>query len=426
MAWLSTLWFTVVLLGMPIAFTLGFATMVYIWWTGMPLVVIPQRMVGGIDSFPLLAVPFFILAANLMNSAGITDRLFRFAHMIVGSVRGGLAHVNVVASIIFSGMSGSAVADAGGLGSMEIRAMREAGYKPAFAAAVTVASCIVGPLIPPSIPLVIYGVLADASIGRLFLGGVVPGVITGGALMIMISFLARRRNLPISEPVTRREAMIAGRKAILPLMTPVIIIGGIAWGVFSPTEASAAASLYALILGTVIYRELDAARIFTVLLDTGRMTASICLIVATATAFAWLLTALQIPQQTAAWLVSISDDPLMLLIIINVVVFIAAFFIEGLAIMILVVPVMMPTMASVGIDPVHFGVVLVFNLMIGLMTPPMGVGLFVVSSVSNIRVEAIAREVIVFLVPLLVVLGLLIAFPSLVTGLPDYVLGPSR
>ena len=422
MGWLSAVWLTIMLMGMPIAFTLAVATLLYLVVNGMPLVIIAQRMVGGIDSFPLLAVPFFILAANLMNGSGITDRLFHFAHLLVGRVRGGLAHVNVVASVIFSGMSGSAVADAGGLGAMEIRVMRDAGYKPAYAAAVTVASCIIGPMIPPSIPMVIYGVLADASIGRLFLGGVIPGLMTAGSLMLMIALTARSKGLPVTEGIPRSEALLTTRRAMLPLLTPVIIIGGITMGVFSPTEASAIACVYALVLG-VFYRELNAQRIWTVLQETSRTTASICLIVSAATVFAWLLTALQVPQHAATFLIGLTTDPLQLLLIINLAIFVIGFFIEGLAVMILVVPVMQPTLVAVGIDPIHFGVVLVFNLMIGLMTPPMGVGLFVVSSVSGLRVEEIAREVFPMLIPLVVVLLLLIFFPGLVTALPDLVLG---
>jgi tripartite ATP-independent transporter DctM subunit len=423
---LSVTWALLLGLGMPIAFTLGVAALLFMWWNDMPLVVIPQRMVGGIDSFPLLAVPFFILAGNLMNTSGITDRIFHFSHSLIGHMRGGLAQVNVLASVIFSGMSGSAVADAGGLGAMEIKAMREAGYRPAFAGAVTVASCIVGPLIPPSIPMVIYGVLADASIGRLFLGGVVPGLMTAGSLMVMITLMARRQNFPTEPKATWSETGRASKKAFLPLMTPFIIIGGIMLGIFSPTEAAIVASLYALVLGVFVYRELSAKDLWTVILQTGRTTASICFIIATATVFAWVITTLQVPQQATAYLVGLTRDPLFLLLIINLVVFIAGFFLEGLAIMILVVPVMIPTMAQVGIDPVHFGVVLVFNLMIGLMTPPMGIGLFVVSGVAGIKLEDLIKEVFPFLIPLLIVLLLLIFFPSLVTALPDFVLGADR
>lgn len=422
MGWLSLIWIVILILGMPVAFTLGVATLLYIWTNGMPLVIVPQRMIGGLDSFPLLAVPFFILAANLMNTAGITDRLFEFAKVLVGRFRGGLAHVNVMASVIFSGMSGSAVADAGGLGAMEIKAMRAAGYRTEYAAALTAASCVIGPLIPPSIPMVIYGVIADASVGRLFLGGIVPGILGAASLMIMIALTAKRKKMPDGVSMTLSEATVITRRALLPLFTPVIIIGGILVGVFSPTEASAIACIYALFLG-LYYRELDLSKIWVELIATARTTGSICLIVATATLFAWLLTTLQVPQRTAAVLVKITDDPLLLLLLISAVVFVIGFFLEGLAVMILIVPVMLPTLTAVGVDPIHFGVVLVFNLMIGLMTPPMGVGLFVVSNVSGVRMEAIAREVFPLLIPLVIVLLLIIVFPQLVTAIPDAVLG---
>jgi tripartite ATP-independent transporter DctM subunit len=425
LGWLGILWATVLLLGMPVAFTLGVSALLYIWWADMPMIVMAQRMAGGLDSFPLLAVPFFILAANLMNTAGITDRLFAFATVLVGRLRGGLAQVNIMASIIFSGMSGSAVADAGGLGAMEIKAMRQAGYTPAFAAALTAASCVIGPMIPPSIPMVIYGVIADASVGRLFLGGVVPGLLAAGSLMLMIALTARRKKMPEGVAMSLSESTRATRRAILPMFTPVIIIGGILFGVFSPTEASAIACIYALFLG-LFYRQLTLSKIWTELVATARTTGAICLIVSTATLFAWLLTTLKVPQNTAAVLVGVTDSPLVLLLLISAVVFVVGFFLEGLAIMILIVPVMLPTLTAVGVDPIHFGVVLVFNLMIGLMTPPMGVGLFVVSSVSGERMEAIAREVFPMLVPLVIVLLLLIVFPPLVTALPDAVLGPAR
>lgn len=422
---LLSLWTVVLLFGMPIAFTLGVAALLFMWANGIPLTLIPQRMVGGVDSFTLLAVPFFVLAGNLMNTSGVTDRIFHFAHAFVGHMRGGLAQVNVVASVIFSGMSGSAVADAGGLGAMEIKAMREAGYAPAFAGAVTVASCIIGPIIPPSIPMVVYGVLADASIGRLFLGGVMPGLLAAVALMVTIRLMAVWRNFPVERRMTWSETGTASKAAIPALLTPLIIIGGIMLGVFSPTEAAVVACLYALLLGTVVYRSLGLRELKDVILASGRTTASIAFIVSTATIFAWILASLQVPQMTAAYLASLTTDPLLLLFIICAAVFVAGLFIEGLAIMILVVPVLAPTMAHLGIDPVHFGVVLVFNLMIGLMTPPMGIGLFVVSNVGRIPLVDLIRETLPFVLPMLVVLILLILFPPIVTWLPDLLLGPS-
>jgi tripartite ATP-independent transporter DctM subunit len=421
-----SVWILLLLLGMSVALTLGVSSMLQLYIDGTPLVVMAQRMTKSLsDSFPLLAVPFFIFAGNLMNTGGVTERIFGFAVKLVGHFRGGLGHVNVLASVIFSGMSGSALADAGGLGNMEIKAMREAGYTAGFAGAVTVASCIIGPMIPPSIPMVLYGVLSDASIGRLFLGGVVPGLMTAGSIMLLIAWYARKYDFPRDPRPTASELGVSFRRAILPIMTPGIIIGGISFGFFSPTEAAVVASLYAMFLSIFLYREMGLKDLWRVILDTIRMTANVCMIVATASVFAWILAANQAPMRLAAWLLELSSDPLVLLVIINVAVFIAGFFLEGLAIMILVVPALAPTLLAAGIDPVHFGVVFIFNLMIGLMTPPMGVGLFVVSGVSGIKFETLVRATVPFLIPLMIVLVLLILFPGLVTWLPNAMLGPA-
>lgn len=421
------IWMIFLLLGMSVAFTLGMSALLQLWIDGTPLAVIAQRMTKSIsDSFPLLAVPFFIFAGNLMNTGGITERVFAFARVLVGHFRGGLAHVNVVASVIFSGMSGSALADAGGLGNMEIKAMRDAGYDDGFSGAVTVSSSTIGPLIPPSIPMVIYGVLADVSIGRMFLGGVLPGFLTAGSLMVLIGYYSHKRSYPKDDRPTAKEIVTKFSRAIFPLFTPAIIIAGIAFGIFSPTEAAVGASIYAMFLSMVVYKSIGLKELWDVVLETIRTTAMVLFIVSTASVFAWVLAAHEAPKHLAEWLVSITDNPLYLLLIINFFLFIAGFFVEGLAIMILAVPALAPTIAASGIDPVHFGVVFIFNLMIGLMTPPMGIGLFVVSGVSGIPFEKLARATLPFLVPLLVVLLLLIFFPILVTGLPDYILGARK
>lgn len=306
---------------------------------------------------------------------------------------------------------------------MEIRAMRKAGYDDGFSGAVTASSSVIGPLIPPSIPMVIYGVLADASIGRLFLGGVVPGLLTAGALMILIGIVAKRRDYPRDDVPTIGQIGGSFLRALLPLLTPAIIIAGIVGGLFSPTEAAVGASAYAIVLSMIVYREIGLKELYEVILDTIRTTAMVCFIVATASVFAWVLAAHEAPKNLAIWLTSLTENPLLLLLIINFFLFIAGFFVEGLAIMILAVPALAPTVAAVGIDPVHFGVVFIFNLMIGLMTPPMGIGLFVISGVSGIKLGVLTRAIVPFLLPLTIVLLLLIFFPALVTFLPDLLLG---
>lgn len=416
-------WMLLLIFGMGVALTLGVSSMFQLYYDGTPIAAMLQRMTKSIsDSFPLLAVPFFIFAGNLMNSGGITERIFSFARILVGHFRGGLGQVNIFASVIFSGMSGSALADAGGLGSMEIKAMRKAGYGASFSGAVTVASCVIGPLIPPSIPMVIYGVLADVSIGRLFLGGVVPGLLTAGALMILVARISKQRNYPQDPKPKLADICQSFLKAWPALLTPFIIISGIAFGFFSPTEAAVIASSYAIML-SIFYKEFSLFTLKKAVLDTVKTTASVCFIVATASVFGWILAVQQAPEHLANWLTALTDNPLYLMILINLAVLIAGFFVEGLAIMILVIPALAPTLLVSGIDPVHFGVVFIFNLMIGMMTPPMGVGLFVVSSVGEIPFEKLAKSVLIFLLPLAIVLLLLIFFPPLVTALPNFVLG---
>jgi tripartite ATP-independent transporter DctM subunit len=378
----------------------------------------PQRLIGGIDSFPLLAVPCFILAGVAMNSGGVTDRIYGFAKALVGHFTGGLAHVNVLGSLIFSGMSGSAIADAGGLGVLEIKAMKEDGFPVEYAGALTCASCIIGPLVPPSIPMVIYGVIANASVGSLFLAGIIPGFLTAGALMIQCYFWARKRNMPRHPRASLRELWAAFRRASLALVTPLIIMGGIFGGIFTPTEAAAVAALYSLALGLFIYREMswrDLPRIFKESVSTS---AVVGLIVAGASLFGWVLAREQVPQKVAAGFLNISQDPLVILGIINLLLLFLGCIMEGLAIMILLVPVLLPVTQAVGIDPVHFGVIVVMNLMIGILTPPFGVALFVVAKVGNIPFHVLARAILPFLGPLLVVQVIVTYWPSLILYLP--------
>ncbi|XKH61850.1 TRAP transporter large permease [Halomonas sediminis] len=414
--------FTLLVLGVPIAVSLGGSSLLYVALSGsVPEVVVAQRMISGIDSFPLLAIPFFILAGNLMNNGGITTRIFDFAKALMGWMRGGLGHVNVGASIVFSGMSGAAVADAGGLGTIEIKAMREAGYDEEFAVGITAASSTIGPIIPPSLPMVIYGVMASVSVGQLFVAGLVPGLLMGLVLMLMIFFLARRRGYQRDAAFSWSVLWQTFRRAILSLFTPVIIVGGIMTGAFTPTEAAIAAVVYALFLGGVVYRILTWRRLMKVSMETIETTAVILLIVAGASIFAWILTSNQVAQQVVNLLGPLADNPVATLIIINIVLIIVGCFMETIAAITILVPVLLPLAVASGVDPVHFGVIMVLNLMIGLLTPPVGMVLYVLSRVSNISFEKCMRGTLPFLIPLVISLLLVTFIPAISLWLPTLV-----
>ncbi|CAM3360189.1 TRAP transporter large permease [Halomonas lysinitropha] len=414
--------FTLLLLGVPIAVSLGGSSLLYVVLSGsVPEVVVAQRMISGIDSFPLLAIPFFILAGNLMNNGGITSRIFDFAKALMGWMRGGLGHVNVGASIVFSGMSGAAVADAGGLGTIEIKAMREAGYDQEFAVGITAASSTIGPIIPPSLPMVIYGVMASVSVGQLFVAGLVPGLLMGLVLMLMIFFLARRRGYQRDAAFSWSVLWQTFKRAILSLFTPIIIVGGIMTGAFTPTEAAIAAVVYALFLGGVVYRILTWRRLLKVSMETIETTAVILLIVAGASIFAWILTSNQVAQQVVNLLGPLADNPVATLIIINIVLIIVGCFMETIAAITILVPVLLPLAVASGVDPVHFGVIMVLNLMIGLLTPPVGMVLYVLSRVSNISFEKCMRGTLPFLIPLVISLLLVTFIPAISLWLPTLV-----
>ena len=411
-------WLILVLGGVPIGVAMIFVSMGYFYHTGMGLNFAVQRMVDGLNSFPILAVPLFLLAAAILNSAGITNHLFGFARALVGHITGGLGHVNVLASLFFSGMSGSAMADAGGLGKMEIKAMRVAGYDDAFAGSVTAASSMIGPLVPPSITMVLYGVAANTSIGAMFLGGIIPGFMCAGALMIMVYVLARRRNYP-RDP---RQSMTQIRKLFfrsLPaLFTPVVIVGGIFSGWFSPTEAAAITVLYAILIDLLFYRELTLKRLWDAIYETTATSATIATIIAGVSLMGFVLAREQAPQQIASVFLSIADSPMHFLIAVNLMLFVLGAFIESLVILLIVVPILVPIALGFGIDPVHFGIVVVLNLMISILTPPMGMALFIVAQVGGIPYQKLAVAILPWLIPPIVVLVLVCVFPILATGLP--------
>lgn len=412
--------FVLLIAGVPVAVALGVASLTFILVDGLPPLVVLHNMVNGINSFPLIAVPFFIMAGHLMNSAGITSRIFNLARAAVGWMHGGLGHVNIGASVIFAGMSGAAVADAGGLGNIEIKAMREAGYDTDFSVGITAASSTIGPIIPPSLPLIVYGVIGDTSIGQLFAAGLLPGLTMALGLMLMVAWYARRRGYPRDARFQISSFARAFRQGILPLFTPVIIVGGILTGVFTPTEAAIAAVAYSMFLGIAVYRTLDWRRIVRVSMDTIETTAAIMLIVAASSIFAWILTANQVANIFAANLLGFTENRVAILLLITLIVLVIGCFMETIAAITILVPVLLPVAVKVGVDPVHFGIILILNLMLGLLTPPVGMVLYVLSKVSGVPFERCVVATAPFLIPLFVVLMLLTFVPAISMALPNY------
>jgi tripartite ATP-independent transporter DctM subunit len=412
-------------LGLPVAVAMGLTSVVTLVAIGQAdiLSVIGQRMYSSTTAFPLLAIPFFILAGNLMNTCGMTVRIFRFAHSLVGHFKGGLGQVNVLGSMVFAGMSGSALADAMGLGSIEVKAMVKAGYQPRFAAAVAAASATIGPVIPPSVPLVIYGSMTGVSVGALFLGGILPGVLMGMAMMATVYVIAAKRNYPRETRATRREVVRSLVDGLAAIATPALIMGGILSGLFTPTEASVVACLYALFLGMVVYREMSWSDLPRILWETVQQTAQVMFIVAAAGLFGWLLIYLRVPDALIAWLTTLSESPLVVLVIINMILLLLGCFMEGIAIMLLTIPIFAPIISQLGIDPVHFGVLMTLNLMLGMLTPPVGMVLYAMSSVARVPMMELSRELVPFLVGLAIVLAMITVLPAMVTWLPGLIMG---
>ncbi len=417
-----TLWFVFLVFGMPIFFSLGLISLAYLMSHHEILLSVPQRLTMTADSFPLLAAPFFILMGNLMNTSGVTRRIFNFANCLVGHIRGGLGHANVVASMIFAGMSGAAVADAAGLGTIEIEAMKEGGYDVDFACAITAASSTIGPIIPPSLPMIIYGVLANTSVGGLFIGGIVPGVLMGFSLMLYVYLFARNKNYPRRTFPTIKNFLAALQEAFLSLLTPVILLGGIFSGVFTPTEAAAVAAFYALLLG-MYYREIKISDLPDIILNTIETNAVIIALVMTASLFGWVITRAQVPQMMGKLLIDISDNPLVILLILDLFLLFVGCFMEAIAAQMILIPILLPVVLRLGISPIHFGLVMILNLMIGTLTPPIGVVLYVTAKVADISFERVTKATFPFLVPLLIVLLLITLFPALTTFLPSVILG---
>lgn len=416
-------WLVVILAGMPLYISIAAASLLFLWLGGFPLTVLPQKMAGAMNSFPIVAAPLFILMGNILAAAKITDRIVVFAGSVIGWVRGGYAHASVLTSMIFAGMVGSAVADAAGSGAIEIRAMRNAGYKPETAAAITAAAATIGPIIPPSLPMVIYGVTADVSIGKLFIGGLIPGVLMGLALMVMVAIVARRENMsrkPFGGFRAIGRAFIDGFFA---LMTPVLLLGGMFSGIFTPTEAAAFACLYALFLGFVVYRTLEWKQLPGILIETAETTGLVTVLVMAAGALGWCMSISRLPQTAAPWIVQTISSPIVFLLLANALLLVVGCFMEALAALLILVPILVPAAIGFGIDPVQFGVIMILNLIIGTIHPPIGVVLFVVTRIANVSFETMSRAIIPWLIPLLVVLLAITLWPPLTTWLPNLLIG---
>jgi tripartite ATP-independent transporter DctM subunit len=406
-------------LGTPVVFSLTISSLIYVLLAGIDPQIVIQKIIMGPDSFVLLAVPFFILAAQIMNTVGTTKRIFKFASTIVGHFPGGLAHVNIVDSMIFAGMSGSAIADASGAGLMEIEAMVSQGYAKSYATAVSAASSTIGPIIPPSIPMVIYAVIAEASVGKLFLGGFIPGILMGLSMMVITYFIAKKRKFYRDRRATLKEFFDAFKGAFLALLTVVILLGGIYSGVFTPTEAAAVAAFYALFLGTVVYREIKVRDIFKIFSRVVISCGFITFIISTSAIFSWIIARERVPQQLADLMLSVTTSKPLILLIMNVLFLILGMLMDTNAIMLIFLPIVLPVVKSVGIDLVHFGVVVTLNLMIGLLTPPFGVLLFLLSGLTKVSIEDILREVFPYIIMLICVLFLITYWEGLVMFLPN-------
>ena len=408
--------------GVPISISIGASAVLGCLQLGYPMVVIGQKMVTGIDSYLLIAIPLFILAGNLMNSGKITEKIFNSAKEVVGWIPGGLGHANIVASVIFAGMSGSATADAGGLGTIEMEAMTTNGYDPEFSAGVTAASSVIGPIFPPSIPLIIYGATASVSVAKLFMGGVVPGLVMGVALMILVYIFAIRRKYE-RHPFNLRALAKQFVSSILSLVTPVIILLGFTTGIFTPTEASSIAVAYSLVIAWFVYRTLSWKDFKKCLLESAITSANTLFIIGTSTLFTYVLVREGVSTKIADFILSISSNPAVILLVINIVLLVLGMFMEPGAILTLMLPVLLPIAKALNLDLVHFGVMMVLNLMIGQVTPPFGVCLFVISDVGKVKLDKLYKAILPFLIPLIIVLFMCTYIPGLVTWLPNLLLG---
>jgi tripartite ATP-independent transporter DctM subunit len=407
-------------LGLPIGHSMIAGSILYLLLAGLDMGTAAEQFLNGMYSnYIILAVPLFILAAELMNIGSMTNRLMAFCNAVVGRFRGGLAYVNIVQSIIFAGMSGSAIADAAGTGKMMQQMMtRDGKYPASYAAALTAATAVIGPIIPPSIPMVIYALVTDASIGYLFLGGMIPGLLMAGSQMLIVFFDARRKNFPVEQPTPLRELPLITWRAFPSLMMPVVLLGGIYSGVTTPTEAAAVAAAYALVISVVLYRSVSFADFYGSMLASARTTASIGMLIAGALVFNYVVTIENIPQALSVILRAWDLSPTGFLILVNILLLLLGCVLEGTTILLVIVPVLIPTAQALGIDMVHFGVVVVVNIMLGLVTPPYGLLLFIMTRIAEVPLRDLVRDVLPFLYAMIGSLALITFFPGLVLWLP--------
>jgi tripartite ATP-independent transporter DctM subunit len=411
--------------GMPIAFGILSSSIYYLLFSGQTreLLAFSTRVISASDSYVLLAVPFFMLAAELMNEAKITDRIFSFAKSLVGHIPGGLGHVNIMASIIFAGMSGSGLADTSGLGKVEIKAMKDEGYDPAFSAAVTASSAIIGPIIPPSICMVVGAVVTNTSVGRMLVGGIIPGFMMGAGLMLLVYFLSKKRGYPKEQRSTMKDIwkQLVGTGPAL--LTPLILVGGILSGVFTPTEAAAVACIYAMLLAMVLYRAFGLKRLFRIFINVGTATGALLFVMSAASALGTLASRAQVPQNLMSLVTSITTNPTVTMFIIVGVLILLGMVMEDLSLLVIMGPLLLPVVLKLGINPVHFGVVMVLTLQLAMITPPVGMGFYITCHLADVDALTYSKEIIWFVMILIVVVILMVLIPSLVTFLPDLFFG---
>jgi tripartite ATP-independent transporter DctM subunit len=413
------IFFVLFVLGFPVVFAIQIPSVAYIWWEGVPLATIGQRVLYALDSFPLVAVPVFIFVGNLMNSAGITNRIYHFANTLAGRLPGGLAQVNIVGSLIFSGVSGAALADVGGIGRIEIKAMKDEGFPVPFAAALTGASAIVGPIFPPSIPIIIYAAATSISALQLLVAGIIPALLCVAMLMIATAIVSWRRGYPRAARWPGFGELWSSFWPAAPaLFTPVVLVGGMLSGHFTPTEASAVCVVWIFLIGFLFYREMSWGFVLEAAVTTVRTSAAVLIIVGAAAMFGWILAMEQVPQQFSAWFKDTATHPLTMLLIVNVIFFIAGMFVDSTTATLLLVPIVAPPVVAAGVDPIHLGIVVVFNLMIGTVTPPFGLCLFLLSSMTGVPMMRLLKAMLPFYPPLLVTLAILTLFPMVTLWIP--------